>query len=168
MILLHAVSDTEFMTVMMHYMYNTSGADPLSPEHHILHPSVSTGQSPVVLNDVSLQAAFLGTYGLGAYLVYFGLLALLAAAVILYSIPRSTQRGSVPLDVRMVWRLLAMMMWVGTSVYLYCSYTGHFPFTGRLNLGFGIDSVGEALESTMLLAFMTATCLTQSDTKYTR
>ena len=164
----YAVSDTEFMTVMMHYMYNTSGADPLSPEHHILHPSVSTGQSPVVLNDVSLQAAFLGTYGLGAYLVYFGLLALLAAAVILYSIPRSTQRGSVPLDVRMVWRLLAMMMWVGTSVYLYCSYTGHFPFTGRLNLGFGIDSVGEALESTMLLAFMTATCLTQSDTKYTR
>ena len=164
----YAVSDTEFMTVMMHYMYNTSGADPLSPEHHILHPSVSTGQSPVVLNDVSLQAAFLGTYGLGAYLVYFGLLALLVAAVILYSVPRSTQRGSVPLDVRMVWRLLAMMMWVGTSVYLYCSYTGHFPFTGRLNLGLGVDSVGEALESTMLLAFMTATCLTQSDTKNTR
>ena len=157
----YAVSDTEFMTVMMHYMYNTSGADPLSPEHHILHPSVSTGQSPVVLNDVSLQAAFLGTYGLGAYLVYFGLLVLLAVAVTLYSLPRSTGQGSVPLDVCMVWRLLAMMMWVGTSVYLYCSYTGHFPFTGRLNLGWGVDSVGEALESTMLLAFMTATRLTR-------
>ncbi len=159
----YAVSDTEFMTVMMHYMYNTSGADPLSPERHILHPSVSTGQSPVVLNDVSLQAAFFGTYGLGAYVVYFGLLILLVAAVTLYSLPRSTNRGSMPLDVRLVWRLLAMMMWVGTSVYLYCSYTGHFPFTGRLNPGLGVDSVGEALESTLLLAVMTATRLTRPD-----
>ncbi len=159
----YAGSDTEFMTVMMHYMYNTNGADPLSPERHILHPSVSTGQSPVVLNDVSLQAAFFGTYGLGAYVVYFGLLILLVAAVTLYSLPRSTNRGSLPLDVRLVWRLLAMMMWVGTSVYLYCSYTGHFPFTGRLNPGLGVDSVGEALESTLLLAVMTATRLTCPD-----
>ncbi|MBO4659071.1 MAG: hypothetical protein J5637_05565 [Prevotella sp.] len=164
----YAVSDTEFMTVMMHYMYNTSGADPLSPERHMLHPSVSTGQSPVVLNDVSLQAAFFGTYGLGAYVVYFGLLVLLAVALTLYNLPRSISRGSMPLDVRLVWRLLAMMMWVGTSVYLYCSYTGHFPFTGRLNPGLGVDSVGEALESTLLLAVMTATRLTRPDVRYLR
>ena len=164
----YAVSDTEFMTVMMHYMYNTNGSDPLSPEHHVLHPSVSTGQSPVVLNDVSLQAAFFGTYGLGGYIVYFGLMVLLAVALILYNLPRSANRGGMALDVRMVWRLLAMMMWVGTSVYLYCSYTGHFPFTGRLNPGWGVDSVGEALESTLLLAVMTATRLTHPEARFSR
>ena len=57
------------------------------------------------------------------------------------------------------WRVLAVLMWVGTSVYLYLSYIGMVPFTGRLNPGFGVDSVGEMLESAILLAFMTATAL---------
>ena len=89
------------------------------------------------------------------------LLVLLVTGMTRYNVPRDTSAAGLPLDVRLVWRMLAMLMWVGTSVYLYCSYTGHFPFTGRLNPGLGVDSVGEALESTMLLAFMTATCLTQ-------
>jgi hypothetical protein len=55
--------------------------------------------------------------------------------------------------------VLAVLMWVGTSVYLYLSYIGMVPFTGRLNPGFGVDSVGEMLESAILLAFMTATAL---------
>lgn len=50
-------------------------------------------------------------------------------------------------------------MWVGTTLYLYISYLGQLPFTGRLNPGFGVDSVGEMLETALLLAFMTATAL---------
>ncbi|MBO7660504.1 MAG: hypothetical protein J6S65_03095, partial [Bacteroidaceae bacterium] len=82
----YAVSDTEFMTVMGHYMYQTNGRDPLSNEHHYLHPSISSGQSPVVLNDVSIQAAFFGTYGWLAYVVFFGLLVVIAWVVLSYSI----------------------------------------------------------------------------------
>jgi len=156
----YAVSDAEFMTVMVHGMYNVSGADPLSPERHPLHPSVSTGLSPVVLNDVSLPIAFFGTYGLGAYVIFFALLALLLTIVVGGTIPPANllDKG-VEVDVRMLWRLLAVLMWTCTSFYLYASYVGQFPFTGRLCPGFGVDSVGEALESATLLAFMTATLL---------
>ena len=160
----YAVSDAEFMTVMIHGMYNASGADPLSPEHHPLHPSVSTGQSPVVLNDVSLPIAFFGTYGILSYVVFFSLLALLLLAVLGYGIPGADGEGRMSLstldvDVTMLWRLLAVMMWVCTSYYLYASYVGQFPFTGRLCPGYGVDSVGEALESAILLAFMTTSLL---------
>ncbi|MBR7066056.1 MAG: hypothetical protein IKI36_05115 [Prevotella sp.] len=156
----YAVSDTEFMMVMVHSMFNADGRDPLSPERHVLHPSVSTGQSPVVLNDVAVPVAFFGTYGWAAYVVYFGLLVLLLVSVVGYCLPakRQLERG-VEIDVRMLWRLLAVLMWVGTSCYLYGSYVGRFPFTGRLNPGFGVDSVGEILESAILLAFMTAVSL---------
>ena len=151
----YALSDTEFMTVMVHYMYNISGKDPLSNEHHFLHPSVSSGQSPVVLNDVSLQGAFFGAYGLLAYVVYFGLLALLAWLVLTYSF----HEPSGILHAQLRWRVLAVLMWVGTTLYLYISYLGQLPFTGRLNPGFGVDSVGEMLETALLLSFMTATAL---------
>ena len=151
----YALSDTEFMTVMVHYMYNISGKDPLSNEHHFLHPSVSSGQSPVVLNDVSLQGAFFGAYGLLAYIVYFGLLALLAWLVLTYSF----HEPSGILHSQLRWRVLAVLMWVGTTLYLYISYLGQLPFTGRLNPGFGVDSVGEMLETALLLSFMTATAL---------
>ena len=162
----YAVSDTEFMTVMVHGMFNASGKDPLSPERHALHPSVSTGQSPVVLNDVSLPLAFFGTYGLGAYVVFFGLLALLLLAVVNYSIPstRRMARGE-PIGADTLWRLISVMMWVGSSLYLYMSYVGVCAFTGRLNAGLGTDSTGEALETAVLLAFMTATQLKQSETE---
>lgn len=152
----YAVSDTEFMTVMGHYMYQTNGRDPLSNEHHYLHPSISSGQSPVVLNDVSIQAAFFGTYGWLAYVVFFGLLVAIAWVVLSYSIDYNYEKC---LHRQMCWRVLAVLMWVGTSVYLYLSYIGMVPFTGRLNPGFGVDSVGEMLESAILLAFMTATAL---------
>ena len=155
----YAVADAEFMTVLTHYMYNADGTDPLSPERHILHPSVSTGQSPVVLNDVSAPAAFFGAYGWVAYIVYFGLLALLLTAVTRYSLQTSHTPGEPYLDRKTLWRVIAVMMWVGTTLYLYASYVGRLPFTGRLNPGLGIDAVGEALETAALLAFMTATTL---------
>jgi hypothetical protein len=47
-----------------------------------------------------------------------------------------------------------MFMWVGTSLYIYLSYIDWLPFTGRLNPGLGVDAVGEALETAILLAFM--------------
>ena len=160
----YAVSDTEFMTVMVHGMFNTDGADPLSPERHQLHPSVSSGQSPVVLNDVSMPVAFFGTYGWTTYIVYFSLILLLVVTVVGYSLPSQKRMNEgTAIDRMTVWRLLSMLMWAGTSYYLYVSYSGRFPFTGRLNPGLGLDSVGEALESTILLAFMTATQLWQEE-----
>lgn len=60
---------------------------------------------------------------------------------------------------QMVWRIMGAFMWLGTSAYLFFSYIGWLPFTGRLNPGFGVDSVGEALESAILLGMMTATAV---------
>ena len=68
--------------------------------------------------------------------------------------------GLVHTSPQLVWRTLAVMMWAGTSIYLYASYIGGVPFTGRLCPGLGVDAVGEAIESTLLLAFMTATSKT--------
>lgn len=155
----YADSDVEFMKILFHYMESANGKDPLSNEKHLLHPSISTGQSPVILNDVSLPGAFIGPYGWGAYAVYFVLLALLFYIVMTYSLTGTTNGVITVFDRYTQWRLLAMLMWVGTSLYLFLSYCGVLPFTGRLNPGFGVDAVGEALESAILLAFMTATTL---------
>ena len=111
----------------------------------------------MVLNDLSLQCAFFGAYGWLAYIVYFSLLILLLWVVLHYTLRRSAYTQYLHTQQR--WRLVAVMMWVGTTLYLYASYVNQFPFTGRLNPGFGVDSVGEMLESAILLAFMTATPL---------
>lgn len=153
----YADSDVEFMKILYHYMGNCDGGDPLSNEKHQLHPSISTGQSPVILNDVSLPSSFLGAYGKGSYIVYFGLILLLFYVVTTYTLTGSTDDIAVPFDRYSQWRLLAMLMWIGTTLYLFLSYCGVLPFTGRLNPGYGVDAVGEALESAFLLAFMTAT-----------
>ena len=153
----YAVADAEFMTVLTHYMYNTSGADPLSPEKHPLHPSISSGQSPVVVNDVAVPSSFFGSYGLLAYFVFFGLIVMLCIIVIWHNMLMPQMAGQVVTRPQLMWRTLAVMMWAGTSIYLYASYIGGVPFTGRLCPGLGVDAVGEAIESTLLLAFMTAT-----------
>ena len=152
-------SDAEFMVIMSHYMQRQQKQDPLSNDTHFMHPSVSSGQSPVVLNDLSLPIAFFGSYGIKATTwIYFLLLALLSWLVLCYTFG---YLGNNPkLDVCVQWRLLALFMWVGTSIYIYFSYLGWLPFTGRLNPGFGVDAVGEALETAFLLAFMGAvTCI---------
>ena len=150
----YSESDAEFMVIMSHYMQGDSIAvdkhDPLSNDAHFMHPSVSAGQSPVVLNDLSVPMAFFGSYGhVMTQVVYFGLLLLLLWLVLRHSLGDSTV-----LTRSMCWRLLAMFMWVGTSLYIYFSYIDWLPFTGRLNPGLGVDAVGEALESALLLAFM--------------
>ena len=150
-------SDAEFMVIMSHYMQNRDGHDPLSNDTHALHASVSTGQSPVVLNDLSVPVAFIGSYGIYANIVFFGLLAILAWLVMMYSIEYADDKPV--LTKAMQWRLLALFMWVSTSLYIYLSYYSWLPFTGRLNPGFGVDAAGEALETAILLAFMASvTC----------
>lgn len=149
-------SDAEFMVIMSHYMQNDNGNDPLSNDTHALHASISTGQSPVVLNDLSVPVAFIGSYGKAAPFVFFGLLFILAWLVTRYSIEYADNK---PLFTKaMQWRMLAMCMWISTSFYIYLSYHSWLPFTGRLNPGFGVDAVGEALETAILLAFMA--CIT--------
>lgn len=158
-------SDAEFMAIMSHYMVkgNSESHDPLSNEENFLHPSVSTGQSPVVLNDLSVPIAFFGCYGIKAKFLYLSLIILLLILVISYNTKYVGQFPVVGMDGgktvhpfprEMRWCLLAVFMWVGTSFYLYLSYSGWLPFTGRLNPGMGVDSMGEALESAILMAYM--------------
>lgn len=154
----YSESDAEFMVIMSHYMQGDSlgreDRDPLSNEAHFVHPSVSSGQSPVVLNDLSVPVAFFGSYhSFFTHVVYFSLLALLMWIVMRHTIDY-VDRTKPVLTRTMQWRLLAMFMWVGTSLYIYFSYIDWLPFTGRLNPGFGVDAVGEALETAFLLAFM--------------
>lgn len=165
----YAESDAEFMTVMTGYMQlgdkGIKGAsrDPLSNDsRNFLHPSVSTGQSPVILNDLSIQGCFFHAYSLLAFVIYFALLLLIVYTVMWYSFGIVDQRaggGVYILHRQMVWRIMGAFMWLGTSAYLFFSYIGWLPFTGRLNPGFGVDSVGEALESAILLGMMTATAV---------
>jgi len=152
----YAENDAEFMVIMSHYMQMKDGGDPLSNETHFLHASVSTGQSPVVLNDLSVPVAFIGSYGVGmASAVYFMLMFALLLLVVQFSMAHESSVGYESyLTNAMQWRLLAVFMWVGTSFYIYLSYIDWLPFAGRLNPGFGVDAVGEALESAILLAFM--------------
>jgi len=153
----YAESDAEFMVIMSHYMQQKENGDPLSNENHFLHASISTGQSPVVLNDLSVPVAFFGSYGVGrTTILFFLLLFLIIWLVIPFSFGYSTYRYDSYLTHAMQWRLLAMFMWIGTSIYIYFSYIAWLPFTGRLIPGFGVDSVGEALETAILLAFMAA------------
>ena len=153
----YADSDTEFMNIIFYYMNHSDGHDPLSNETHHLHPSISSGQSPVILNDVSLPSSFLSSYGHGAYVIYFMLLISLLYLVITFSLTGTTFGETTPFDRYSQWRIIAVLMWTGSSLYLFMSYYGVLPFTGRLNPGFGVDAVGEALESCILLAFMSAT-----------
>jgi len=150
----YSESDAEFMVIMSHYMQDRKSRDPLSNDDHFLHASVSSGQSPVVLNDLSLPVAFFGSYGVfRASVVYFLLLFVMIWMVMQYSFSFVDTKEPT-LNRPMQWRLLAMFMWVGTSLYIYLSYIDWLPFTGRLNPGLGVDAVGEALETAILLAFM--------------
>jgi hypothetical protein len=178
-------SDAEFMVILSHYMLGDSiknGKDDIMSEAYPLHASVSTGQSPVVLNDVCFPAAFYAPL-CGSTFVFFGFLIALLILVLGFSIggikeyeigdPRylnngkfiGYKNGKPKLHLRMRWRILAVCMWVGTSLYIFASYFGFVPFTGRLIPGFGVDSVGEAIESVMLFTFMGAMAWGKYDEK---
>ena len=151
-------SDAEFMIVLSHYMHgDTLKNNDIMSENYQLHPSVSTGQSPVVLNDVSFPAAFYAPLK-GATFVFFGLLVALLLLVFWFSIYgfKGFNISEPKLHIRMRWRLLAVCIWVFTSLYIFASYFGFVPFTGRLIPGYGVDAVGEALETVILFTFMGA------------
>jgi hypothetical protein len=157
-------SDAEFMVVLSNYMHGDSlkNKDIMS-EKYQLHPSVSTGQSPVVLNDVSFPAAFYApmegvTSTVVTLFVFFSLLAALILLVLGFSIWGITEFNidKPKLHIRMRWRLLAVCIWVFASLYIFVSYFGFVPFTGRLIPGYGVDAVGEALETVILFTFMGA------------
>lgn len=158
----YSESDAEFMVIMSHYMQKENATDPLSNDSHFMHASISTGQSPVVLNDLSLPVAFFGSYNIKVMgmkvssIVFFSLLFILITLVLYYSIGHVDDYES-RYTKSMQWRMLAMFMWVGTSMYIYLSYIDMLPFTGRLCPGFGVDAVGEVLETAVLLAFMAST-----------
>ena len=152
----YSEADMEFMQIMCHYMQDYSmSEEPLSAEFNPLHKSISTGQSPVVLNDVSAQAAFFAPIGLPAHVIFLLLLVVLAGIVMVFCLAREYTDEDSPYAFRITrQRMLAMLIWLGASTYLYLSYLGNFPYTGRLLHGFGVDSVGEALEICLLMAFM--------------
>lgn len=151
----YSEADMEFMQIMCHYMQTRKMTkDPLSNDEHFLHKSISTGQSPVVLNDVSVQAAFFGPLGWPAHLIFFLLLTVLLGTVQLFCFAREYRDDGSNSFKMTRHRLVAAFIWVGASTYLYISYLGLFPYTGRLIYGFGVDSVGEALEICVLFAFM--------------
>jgi hypothetical protein len=146
-----ANSNQEFFMISDHYMFNNDGSDPLSSTKRVLHSSISTGQSPVILNDVSAQSSFFGTYGVGAFIAFFTLLTVLSWLVLSHTL---TKEGE--LSKQRLYRLMAILLWLSSTIYLYVSYSGLIPFTGRLIPGYGLEAVGEALETSVLLAFMTA------------
>lgn len=152
----YSEADMEFMQIMCHYMQEGGvTGDPLSNDDHFLHKSVSTGQSPVVLNDMSVQAAFFAPLGVTGHLIFILLLVVLAGTVMVFSLSREYSDEGSPSAFKMTRRrIIALAIWLGTSAYLYLSYMGIFPYTGRLIHGFGVDSVGEALEICVLFAFM--------------
>lgn len=163
----YSEADMEFMQIMCHYMQDYSlSKDPLSNESDPLNKSVSTGQSPVVLNDVSAAAAFFGPLGWPAHMIFFLLLVVLVGTVMIFCFAREYTDGGSSYAFRITrHRIVAMLIWAGASVYLYVSYLGSFPYTGRLIPGFGVDSVGEALEICVLLAFMSHIAVTSEKSK---
>lgn len=155
----YSENDAEFMSVMTKYMMldtDTICADPLDGNVHLLHPSVSSGQSPVILNDLSAPGAFFSAYGSKAYWICILLVLAMIVTVMVYTF---FVDGYAFLSVQMIWRVSALLMWISATAYLFSSYIGMVPFTGRLIPGFGVDSVGEALEFVFLFGFMASTAL---------
>ncbi len=160
----YSESDMEFMQVMSHYMQRRDITDdPLCNDSHFLHPSISTGQSPVVLNDVSIQSSFFGSYGWPAHVIFMLLLLVLSGLVCTFNFQSyyyNVQDEDQHSFIVMRRRILALFIWLGASMYLYLSYLGYLPYTGRLIPGYGVDSVGEALEICFLIAFMSQVAVT--------
>ncbi len=156
----YSENDAEFVSIMTKYMMSdgdTICEDPLDGYTHFLHPSVSSGQSPVILNDLSAPAAFFSAYGSKAYWICWLLIVAMIAIVIAYTF--YMEDGHAFLSVQMIWRISALLMWISVTCYLFLSYIGVLPFTGRLIPGFGVDSVGEALEIVFLFGFMASSSI---------
>ena len=157
---LYSENDMQWMEVMRHYAEKVGDGrgdnyDIYSEENNF-HQLVSTGQSPVILNDVGIPVVYLGSMrGWGWFGLLFGLLAL-GFFVYLFSIGDTWRQDSEKFTInrQLIGQLLAANLWIGVTLYLLASYYCMVLFTGRLIPGFGVDAVGEALEIIVLFAFM--------------
>ena len=161
---LYTESDMQWMEVMRHYAekVNAGKGDDydIYSEDNNFHQLVSSGQSPVILNDVSVPAVYLGSLrGWGWFGLLFGVLAL-GVFIYWFSIGDTWREKpqNFTINRQLIGRLLAGNLWIGVTLYLLVSYYWFVPFTGRLIPGFGVDAVGEALEIIVLFAFMCALC----------
>lgn len=157
---LYSESDMQWMEVMRHYAEKVDagrGNDyDIYSEENNFHQLVSSGQSPVILNDVCVPSVYLGSMrGWGWYGLLFGILTL-GIFVFLFSIGDTWKQNpqNYTINSQLIGRLLAGNLWIGVTLYLLASYYWIVPFTGRLIPGFGVDAVGEALEIIVLFAFM--------------
>jgi len=155
---LYSESDMQWMEVMRHYAekVETGRGDDydIYSEENNFHQLVSTGQSPVILNDVGIPGVYLASMrGWGWFGLLFGVLAL-GFFVYLFSIGDTWRQGEFTINRQLIGQLLACNLWIGVTLYLLASYYWIVPFTGRLIPGFGVDAVGEALEIIVLFAFM--------------
>ncbi len=160
---LYTESDMQWMEVMRHYAEKASkSTDDIYSEDNNFHQLIASGQSPVVLNDVSIPTVYLGSLRwLGLFGLFYGIMAL---GFFVYSfsigdVKRINSRGNniYPINLQLIRRLLAGNLWIFVTLYLIKSYYWDklpVPFTGRLIPGFGVDAVGEALEIIVLFAFM--------------
>jgi hypothetical protein len=157
---LYSESDMQWMEVMRYYAEKVEagrGKDyDIYSEDNNFHSLVSTGQSPVILNDVGIPGVYLGSMrGWGWFGLLFGVFAL-GFFVYLFSIGDTWRQEprAFTINRQLIGQLLAGNLWIGVTLYLLASYYWIVPFTGRLIPGFGVDAVGEALEIIVLFAFM--------------
>jgi hypothetical protein len=157
---LYSESDMQWMESMRYYAEKVKKGKSenydIYGENNNFHPLISSGQSPVILNDVCVPGVYLGSLRrLGCFGLLFGVLAL-GILVYWFSIGDTWRRNPTNFEINrlLIGRLLAGNLWIGATLYLLLSYYWVVPFTGRLIPGFGVDAVGEALEIIVLFAFM--------------
>jgi len=156
-------NDAEFFAIISHY----SGMIKEKKEHFPsstspIHSSISSTQSPVVINDLSFPVGFIASYhfiGIAFILAVWLVLLFMVYAHTLgqatngpFANPNSKsgfQAGDTANYLHMKWliRLFSVNILIFTSLYLLVSYFGMVPFTGRLIYGVGQDSVTEVAET---------------------
>jgi hypothetical protein len=159
---LYSESDMQWMEIMRYYAEKANRGQgsnyDIYGEDNNFHSLVASGQSPVILNDLSVPGVYLGSLRCWAWVgLLFGVTAL-SVFVFWFSIGDNWRKDPNDFEItpRLIGRLLASQLWLGATLYLLASYYWKVPFTGRLIPGFGVDAVGEALEIIILFAFMCA------------
>ncbi len=156
-------SDMQWMDLMHYYVEkafspNTDNTDIYDADNGF-HSLIATGQSPVVLNDVSMPAAYFGPLKLRGFISFIWGLFVIGVLIVWFNffVSHKKSNGEIVIDdfdTYRIGRIIAGCLWIGVSIYIFVSYTLLIPFTGRLIPGFGVDAVGEALEILVLFTFM--------------
>ena len=157
---IYTESDMQWMEIMRYYAekvnVGSGNDDDIYGEDNDFHQLVSSGQSPVILNDLCVPGVYLGSLrSWGLFGLLFGILAM-GILVFWFSIGDTWRQNPQHFEInrQLIGRLLAANLWIGVTLYLLASYYWLVPFTGRLIPGFAVDAVGEYLEIIVLFAFM--------------